>query len=350
MSILKTALPVLLALFLTAPTPLSTDGAPPLTAVKYVDALPESWSPLAESTPAGDFLLERTREPLYRMDDQGGTKPVLAAIPEDVTALYAGDALFGVPYGAERGYAFQINLLPEACWQDGSPITAQTLAQTLELLLTGEKLEQFPAIANWESYCAGKIPANGQVISLQEAGFSTVEEAGQAGYTAFYVNTDHFWGLDKGWLPITDGTRLFDAAVQPGIFEQYITAAYLYRQYLATGREYDYLQSEFVGISGNPEDKFTFQQVGIQVTGDRQITLILENPTVPTALMLALSEVHLINPDLAGADYCTSAETGDSCGAYIVTAVTDREIVLDLNPAFPGETPKIGRVICRLGE
>ena len=350
MSFLKMALPVLLAALLAAPAPLSTEETSGVTAVKYVDQLPESWSPMAESTPAGAFLLELTRQPLYRMDDQGRMQPVLAAVPEDVTALYAGDPLFNVPYGAQRGYAFRIDLLPEANWQDGSPITAEAVAVTLEQLLAAGKLEQFPTPANWEAYRVGKIPGNGQVISLEEAGFSTVEAAQQAGYTDFYVNLDKFWGLEQDWLPITDGTRLFDAAVQPGITERYVTAAYLYRQYLETGMEYDYLQGEFLGISGNPEEKFTMAQVGIQVTGNNQITLILQNPTVPTALMQALSYVNLLNPDRFGADYCTSAETGDSCGAYMVTAVTDREIILERNPAYAGEQPEFTRVVCRLGE
>ena len=61
--------------------------------------------------------------------------------------------------------------------------------------------------------------------------FSSVSQAEAAGYTDFYIDITHFWGMDAGWLRVTDSTPLKDAAIPSGCEEMYLTAEYLYRNF-----------------------------------------------------------------------------------------------------------------------
>ena len=59
-----------------------------------------------------------------------------AAMPEDVTAeVRSAHPEFGIPENAESGYAFRIALNPQAVWQDGTPINADTYVDSMQRLL-----------------------------------------------------------------------------------------------------------------------------------------------------------------------------------------------------------------------
>lgn len=300
----KILLALAVMLLLTFSVSATEPDAPtePEASIHYMDTLPGDFSPLSQRTAEKEFLLALTTDKLYRLSADGSTvtPSMAAAMPEDVTAEYAG--AWGIPADAARGYAFRIDLNPAVCWADGTPITADDYLYSFGLL---RDAGYFDFLAHSEFQAES-------VISLAEAGFSSVADAQAAGYTALYVDTANFWGLDGGWKSVDDRTRLRDYAMPSGLNEYFVTPAYLYQVYLADGADYAYLQSEFVGISAEPETDTA--QVGFLKTGEHQITLILDAPATATALALQLDEFWLFREGAEGCSYgpyeITSADAG----------------------------------------
>lgn len=308
---------------------------PHVRAVQAIDAVPDSWSPLGERTETAERILSLTADRLYVLSsDAGELIPSLAAaLPEDVTAEYAGT--YGVPALAQRGYAFRIALEEKACWEDGELITADDWLFLLEKLIDREALGL--ELANLDAYYRNEQKVTKEVVSLMDAGFSSVKEASAEGYTQFYVDTTYFWGLNTGWVSATDRTALLDEAIPSGITERYVSGAYLYRRYLSDGGLQSVFQSEFVGIPAKPE-YYGKSDIGMLRVGEDAFVLILAAPTTRTALALELGELILLRESLFGDAYATSAATYSACGPYRVTEVTDEGILLEPNPYWHGKT------------
>jgi len=324
-----------------AQAPEAATLAPRMVGVWHLERIPESWSPLEEPDPDRKAILSLTSEPLYAVADDGQISPVqAAALPEDVTAEFAGT--YGIPATAPRGYAFAIDLREGAFWDDGRALTAGDWIYTIEMLL---EREAFPLeIANYQAYRRGDTGPAAQIVSLEEAGFESVEEAEEAGIRDFYLETEEFWGLDSGWWRITDRTRLFDAAIPSGCEEMYVTPAYLYREYLSRTGELWRYQKEYVGIPVADGEPMTLQDVGLLVQEDRMV-LILQDRTTPTHLALALADLYPVQQGARIEDYGTAGYyTG--CGKYRITSVTGTEILLEPNPYWTGAPADLELVRC----
>ena len=319
----------------TAPAP--TEPAVP-NGFLELPSLPGNWSPLSPSTPEKELLRSLTGASLYAVDSNGAVIPQLAvSLPQDVTAQYAGDPNFNIPASAQRGYAFQIDLNPDACWEDGIPIFARDYVFSLEKLLKDEGLAaHFSFLANVEGLRSGREKTAETVISLQQAGFSTVAQAAQAGYSRFYLDIANFWGLDGGWLPVSNRTRLLDPAMTPGLDEMYVTPAYLYTTYLRQGAPYAYLQPEFIGVTQTPEAVLTFSDVGILETDTFRLTLVLDEPATPTSLALQLQPLFLFRKALWCDGYGTAPETYCAYGPYKIIEASTEQILLQQNENWWG--------------
>lgn len=334
----KRVLPVLillLCLLLPVMAAAAESDAPRTEALHELGTIPGCWSPLAEQTPETELILNLTADRLYDLSADGAAllPSMAAALPRDVTAQYAGS--FGIPSGAQRGYAFAIDLEPEARWEDGTLITAEDWLFTLNVWID----QGAPGLdlANLEDFYCRNQKATENVVSLMDAGFSSVEEAEAAGYTLFYVDTAHFWGLNDGWRSVSDGTRLKDSAIPSGVTEMYVSGAYLYDRYLRTGASQSVFQTEFVGISAEPEF-VTLADVGMVQEDIHRFVLILENPTTATTLALQLRNLTLLRRSLFGADYATSPKTYSATGPYRIVSMDAREMVLEPNPHWLGKT------------
>ncbi len=318
-----------------------------VTAVREMEVLPRDFSPFSEPTPEKKFLWSLTTAGWYTVaPETGAVTPCLAAaLPVDVTARYAPEEICAIPWDAQRGYAFQIDLNPDACWEDGAPITAQ---QVVSSLIGQMELGRGPEFANAEAYRLGIARPGTDIISLEEAGYSSVTDAQEQGITDFYLDMTHFWGIDSGWLPIFSRTRLRDYAMPAGLDEMYVTAAYLYQNYLAQGAKFAHLQGEFVGVPASMEAPPELDEVGILQTGAHQITLIMARPTTAQALALGLEEMYLVreDPSESGA----AAGMFSSYGPYRIVSSGRSQIVLEPNPHWwgAGET-RYDRVVCRIG-
>lgn len=336
---LITALVLLAALFAAASVSVSASEAK-VVAVREMEVLPASWNPLEAASSEAEFLRDLTGGGMYRVDHNSKfVDSDLASMPEDVTAEYAGT--YGVPETAVRGYAYRIMLNTGACWDDGTPITADDWIYSGRQMLEDGTNETLLMLANAAGYRNGGTH-DPRMISLAEAGYGSVAAAMEAGITDFYVDVEHYWGLGDGWRSITDITRLKDGAMTQGYPEMYVSAAWLYDRYLADERPYAYFQSEFVGIAaeGTP---LTLEDVGLVKTGDYEIVLILQEPDTASSLQMKLAEFPLVRE---GCAYRSGADS-PSYGPYRVAEVTAEGIRLERNPNWWGVEGQYEQILCR---
>lgn len=314
---------------------LASELAPIYEGRVTLDQLPENWNPMSDLDPAGETVLRLTAESLYTVTSAGEILPSQAAqLPVDVTAEYAGS--YGIPRRAVRGYAFAIDIREGASWEDGKAVNAADWYFTVEKWLEAER---FPLeIANYQAFLRGDTKPSQEIVSLKEAGFASVQEAEAAGYTDFYVDITHFWGLDAGWLRVTDSTRLQDEAIPSGAEEMYLTAEYIYRNYLSDAGSQKNFQSEFVGIPVTEGEKLTVMDVGVLAEGNR-ITLILSEPTTSGSVAAALAEMIPLRPSSYDEAYGT-VDHYTACGSYRIVSADQNEIVLEPNPHWAGEAPE----------
>lgn len=310
--------------------------APRMEGVLELSQVPESWSPLGQLNDDQRAILSLTSETLYRVDSQGQIQPAqAAALPQDVTAQFAGH--YGIPKTAVRGYAFAIPLRDGACWDDGRALTAGDWTYTIEMLL---KQDLLPLdVANYHAYRQGETGPAAQIVSLEEAGYRSMEEAQAAGIRDFYVETNVFWGLDAGWLRTTDRTRLYDPAIPSGCEEMYVTPAYLFQTYLSNAGGLKYFQKEFVGVPAADGEPMTMADVGLMVWED-QLMLVLQDRTTPSQLALALAPFYPIPQGVKTERYGTAGYyTG--CGEYRIVSVTKEEILMVPSSFWTGETADV---------
>lgn len=343
----KMILACLLVLSLLAAIPVlatELDLSPIYVGRVKLEAVPVRWNPMEEGNPGSDAILALTAQTLYSTDDQGNLLPDQAEeLPRDITAEYAGT--YGIPKNAKRGYAFAISIREDAAWEDGKSVNGADWYFTVEKWLEANR---FPLeIANYQAFLRGDTKPADQIISLKEAGFSSVSEAEAAGHSDFYIDLAGFWGLDTGWLRITDRTPLEDAAIPSGCEEMYLTAEYIYRRYLSDSGSQKMFQSEFVGIPSAAGEKLTVQDVGLIAEGN-SIVLILHQPAAAGYVAAALADLVPLRPSAFGDDYGTG-ENYVSCGPYRIVSASGEEILLEPNPHWAGEPAEAGKVICRAG-
>ena len=310
----------------------------PVVAVREMDTLPSSWNPADADSPEAKFIQDLTGGGMFRISHEGKfVKSDLGSLTEDVTAEYAGS--YGVPENAVRGYAYQIILNTGACWDDGTPITADDWVYSAHRMLESGN-ESMLILANAAGYRKGETRK--QIVFLADAGYNSVAAAQEAGITEFYVDVEHYWGLGEGWRSVKDITRLKDPAMMLGYPEMYVSAAWLYDTYLADERPYAYFQREFVGIAGQGMP-LTLEDVGILKTGSHELVLILEEAETASSLSAKLADFYLIRE---GYSY-RSAEDSASYGPYRVVEVTAEGIRLEKNPNWWGREGQYEQILCR---
>ena len=311
----------------------------PVVAVREMDTLPSSWNPAEADSPEAEFIQDLTGGGMYQIShkDKFIQSDLTTNILEDVTTEYSGH--YGVPERAVRNYAYRITLNEKACWDDGTPITADDWLYSIHKMLESGN-ESTLILANAAGYCKGE--GRKQIVFLADAGYNSVAEAQEAGITEFYVDVEHYWGLGEGWRSAKDITRLKDPAMMLGCSEMYVSAAWLYETYLANERPYAYFQREFVGIAGEGTP-LTLEDVGILKTGSHELVLILEEPEGETSLKMRLADFRLVRE---GCSY-RSAEDSASYGPYRVMEVTSDGIRLEKNPNWWGKEGQYEQILCR---
>lgn len=325
--------------------------------------LPSGWNPHTyQVAEAKDYYFDYTSDSLYALffNDElhplEGREPfdgyvivpsMAADFPVDVTEeVKASHPQFNIPESATSGYAWSVKLRDGLKWDDGTPITAQDFVDSLERCLRPELLNYRSsdynrgsyAVVNAENYA---LAGNPVFQSFAEAG-TTYDDFIASGGTDDQVAVDMngFWGVTGAdsrfnWGYITDDTMVRDPAVEEGQDEDYVSAKYLWDNYLGpngayAGTGYDL---EYAGTISYPyEAGYSFDNVGLFVSGDNELTFVYANALDGFYLMTyGMSTTYLVKTDLYDASlqetesasgsvwsstYGTGMDTSASYGPY----------------------------------
>ena len=134
----------------------------------WVGTLSENWNPHTygtsdESYPMDfltsglySFVFNDERNPVAGFDPFEGyviVPEMAASLPVDVTEQIKDEGTFSIPEDATSGYAYTIDLNPDACWEDGTPITAEDYVESMKRLLD-PKLRNYRASGYYEgNFC-----------------------------------------------------------------------------------------------------------------------------------------------------------------------------------------------------
>lgn len=252
------------------------------------------WNPHTWETNDDSNLLSMMVSGLYEFylneDGQGyAIVPEMAAdYPVDVTSEYVGK--YGVAEG-ETSKAFRIALNPDACWENGEAINADTYLYSLKQLLNPKMLNR-----RADTFYAGEFA----LVGAQEYLFSA--QAGQTDYQALkttageaaaagadlYVDGWNFWGLQgcldaegneaPQYLSINDETLYRDLAVEDETADEaWVSGKYLYDNYLADGAAYASYQADYV-LEAYIIEGGTWEEVGIEKIDEYTIDLVFKQP------------------------------------------------------------------------
>ena len=342
-----------------------------------VSTMATNWNPHTYQTTDDFYPAEFLRSGLYsflfndELHAKEGKDPysgyvivpeMAASEPVDVTeTVKAEHPEFGIPESATKGYAYTIDLNPNACWEDGTPINADTYVYSMQKLLD-------PKLINYRAtdYYAGDFCiAGAEAFNLQGSfnwtnftplGMSVEEYIAQGGDMSKVVLDMSFWGIssadNKGFDYITDDRMIRDNSIPEGEPEDYVSAKYLYDTYLAPGMPYAAYAASYLGTA----DKVEFGAVdydgtvGLYKSGDYQITLVLAKSLTGFNLLYNLSGNWIVKEDLYEANlketngvwsstYNTSVETTSSYGPYKLTDYqTDKHMRFERNENWWGYT------------
>lgn len=308
-----------------------------------------------------DFQLNSTK-------DSWAIVPEMAAqLPVDVTADFAGQ--YGIKSG-DKAKAFKIALNPDACWEDGTPIDADSYMYSYKELLDPVMLNR-----RADSLYAGDFEIYGAKAYFYQGSeaFTAIGDpvsdwiAAGGNEADLYVDMS-FWGVTaadgSNYAPVTDDTMVRDEAVEDETEDEaYVSAKYLYETYLGAGCPYEAYSGEYLGTLQKFEEGYPFENVGIVKTGDYELVFITANPVDQWEYYVPynLSGVYLVYPDLwescktyfnsQGAkvnanssdiasittNYCTSQETTMSFGPYRLSYFElDKQMTFERNDNWYG--------------
>lgn len=308
-----------------------------------------------------------------------------ASLPVDVTEqVKAEHPEFGIPEDMTSGYAYTIDLNPDACWEDGTPINADTYVYSMQKLLDPKLLNyravdyyaQNFSIAGAEEYANG-----GRTVDLDNYAMSgyTLEDLtlGEDGQYVSPEGSPMFVGVnfDLSWTAQSGGTlqelveAYGDQYFNMERWEELVALADenglapltedSYAMLVSVISTDAWMEDEsnapcyFVERKTYPE--VDFSTVGLYKSGDYQITLVLDKALAGFNLYYSLTTNWIVKEDLyescltssTGADgvevwsstYNTSVETTSSYGPYkLVEFQTDKFMRYEKNENWYGWT------------
>lgn len=374
----------------TTPAPDKTEGTepaentePPMeepqdyTYNTYSTSLGNNWNPHTWETNADDAILsylsspfctmqaENTEDGIYQWVYEMATEinDVTATHQEDLTKYHAniGDA---DPSTITEGYVFEIKLNPNAKWEDGTPINADSYITSMKYLLDPEMLNYRAnlyyagesAVAGGNAYYYSRT--EGYWVPVDSLGFESNQAALDAG-VKLAIDMHNFWGLagckdEAGnecpqWVEITDETKYRDEAVAEGDDGDWISAADIwasYAAYLDVGADYaQYCAAWKVNDNMNVDYEST---VGCYKVDDYTINYVCENKidfnyflTSCTSTWLVYEPYYTEGFDTTGklktTNYGTDMSNTMSYGPYKLESLQkDKQIVFTQNPNWYG--------------
>lgn len=351
-----------------------------------VSVLCSNWNPhtyqtaddgyLAEFIRSGfyDFVYNDELHPVEGMDPFEGYTiiPMMAASdPVDVTeAVKADHPEFNIPESAKEGFAYTIDLNPNAVWEDGTPINADSYVYSMQQLLD-------PVAKNYRAvdYYTGNFVIAGAELyanqgltteitlstAMSKAGISTLEEYLEInGDQPAYINWNYSFGAayDFDNNPFdgeTVNAEALSLEAEDEVVETPLTLKEMWTFYpLCYGSDeqsieqgQSYFADEIYVQHSYPSD-VDYSTVGLYKSGDYQITIVFAQALSGFNLQYALTSNWLvkedlyesnkkINGDAYSSTYNTSVETTSSYGPYkLVEFQSDKALRLVKNENWVG--------------
>lgn len=266
--------------------------------------------------------------------------PAMAAdMPTDVTeAVKAAHPEFNIPADATTGYAWSVKLRDDLKWDDGTPITAQDFVDSLERVLRPELLNYRAA----DYYDGSYVVVNADKYSLQGTtafkalGTTVAAYLEQGGKVEdLYIDAYTFWNCDESYTD-ADGNALeqYVSVTDETVYGEAVDDAFsgkgLYDEYFAPGAAYENEAGDYVGTMVTYEDNYSFDNVGLYVSGDNELTFVFRNALDGFYLLTYGLNVPLVKIDLYDSclteregvwtsTYNTSVETSACYGPYKIS-------------------------------
>lgn len=287
--------------------------------------------------------------------------------PEDITDEYAGDEKWGVPADATEGYAWRVKLNPDAKWEDGTPINADSYVYSIQQILNPEMnnlnaswyYTSLPLV-NAENYCK-----SGQgLVMTPVTDLETYEYAdyGDAQLSISFTQPAAAFSGDTGEESYAGYEDYFVNAAGEDLMEKYGG-----EDYVAVTDEViadiNFMLKNWYGLDAVDENSYldmafygrelesaTWEEVGFIKTGDYELNVILSSPLTAYFFKYNSTNFNLVNEELYEAgkqpsgdmvktNYGTSADTYMAYGPYRMTSLqADKECRLTRNENWYGWT------------
>lgn len=320
-----------------------------------------------------EYLTDYTELPLWNLvlndtaDGYEWADEMAVGEPEDVTLEYVNDTKWNIPSDATEGYAWRITLNPNAKWEDGTQINADSYIYSMKQILNPE-MNNYAAsnyytllpIFNAENYYKSGQGAVKKIVTDL-----TTEETAEYGDSPLFISftqpTSAFSGYSgSDYYPGSESLYVNEAG--DDLMEKYGAEDYIpvTSEIIA---DINYMLMNFWGEDSVQEDSYlkmafyeqeipptSFEDVGFFKTGDYELTIILYNPLTPYFFKYNCDTLALVNEtkyeagktqtgDMIKTNYGTSLDTYMSFGPYkLVSFQPDKEWHVTRNENWYGWT------------
>ncbi len=348
----------------------SKDGAT-YTYNDFLVEMPTTWN--SHDAQVDETITDYTEIHMWSMvlnDTANGyvwSNELAATEPEDITADYAGDTKWGIPADATEGYAWRVTLNPDAKWEDGTPINADSYVYSIQQILNPEMnnlnasfyYTSLPLV-NAENYCkSGQGAIMKPVVDVDSGDQAEYGDAQL--YISFTQPATAFWG-DTGENYYSGYEDYYVNEAGEDLLKKYGS-----EDYVAVTDEViadiNYMLMNWYGLSALDESAYldmafyetelkavTWDDVGFQKTGDYELMIFLSSPLNAYFFKYNSGNYSLVNEELYEAgkqqtgdmvktNYGTSVDTYMSFGPYkLVSFQADKEYRLTRNENWYGWT------------
>ena len=316
--------------------------------------------------------------------------PEMAAeMPVDVTeAIKASHPQFNIPENATAGYAYTIALNPNACWEDGTKITADDYIESMKRLLD-------PRYKNYRAngYYEGSFDITGAEEYANQGALVPLDNGATKKYSMedLVKGEDGVYATSEGfkiWIPLTTPlSQCSDYSITDLVAMGYLDAASLAGlEALADengnvavtdesialvttlidtenwGHEPPENVPLYIMYDFEYEDNYDFSNVGLFKSGEYELTLVLDKSLIGFTLWYNLTGNWLVKTDLYDScmketknedgtsvwtsTYNTSVETTCSYGPYKMTDYqTDKGMHFVKNDKWYGYTDEAHKYV-----
>ncbi len=331
-----------------------------------------------------DFVFNDELHPVEGREDYEGYKviPAMAASePVDVTEqIKASHPQFNIPESATSGYAYTIDLNQDACWEDGTPINADTYVYSMQQLLdpklinyrASDWFSSSPCIAGAEDYFYGgrtvKIANSGdaetmryqvaELVKGDDGKYTTPE--GDAVFIGLKDNYAWMGGNSlsayqaAGYIPGEGCWDILSAAADAEgyvpVTDEALDALYVFTGSDDWGNESREDLGYYLSVNMTYPEVAYDGNVGLFKSGDYQITIVFAKALSGFQLLYQLSGNWIVYEPYYEAcksevngnfttTYGTSVDTTMSYGPYKLTEYqTDKALKLERNEKWYGYT------------